>query len=345
MNPSRFEIDARSEISKPLRDRIGVVAIGRNEGERLRTCLRSLKTGSGESLHTVYVDSGSADGSVALAHSMNIVVEELDMSTPFTAARARNSGFARLIQLYPDLEHVQFIDGDCEMVAGWIEAAVAFLDADETAAIACGRRRESYPERSVYNLLCDIEWDGPVGEVKACGGDSVMRVTAFRSVAGFRNNLIAGEEPELCVRLRQAGWRVVRLEREMCRHDAAMSRFGQWWRRSARAGHAYAEGAWIHGRPPEWHGVRQSASSIAWGFVLPMAVLGFAMAGFKGALALLILYPIQLVRIASSGRRSARENWINAFFIVTSKFAEFSGNVRFAFNRLRGGPAQLIEYK
>jgi GT2 family glycosyltransferase len=172
-----------------------------------------------------------------------------------------------------------------------------------------------------------------------------MRVTAFRSVAGFRNDLIAGEEPELCVRLRQAGWRVFRLDREMCRHDAAMTRFGQWWRRSARAGHAFAEGAWLHGRPPEWHGVRHVASSVAWGFVLPVTVLGLVLAGFKGALALLMLYPIQLVRIARHGQRPPRENWINAFFLMISKFAEFSGNIKFALNRLRGGPAQLIEYK
>jgi glycosyltransferase involved in cell wall biosynthesis len=158
----------------PLCDRIGVVAIGRNEGERLGACLRSLRTIGGDSLRAVYVDSGSTDGSVELAQSMNIVVEELEMSTPFTAARARNAGFARLVESCPDLEYVQFIDGDCEMVAGWIEAAVAFLDANEKAAVACGHRRERHPERSVYNLLCD--WIGmarlarsrPVGGIRSC---------------------------------------------------------------------------------------------------------------------------------------------------------------------------------
>src|SRR6056297_2784435 len=219
MNSSGPEIEAQPVAPRSLRDRIGVVAIGRNEGERLDACLRSLKTIGGDDLLAVYVDSGSTDGSVQKAQSLNIVVEELDMSTPFTAARARNAGFARLIESNPELEYVQFIDGDCEMVAGWIEFAVAFLDSNAEAAVVCGHRRERYPERSVYNLLCDIDWDGPVGEAKACGGDSVMRVTSFRGVTGFRNDLIAGEEPELCVRLRQADWRVFRLDREMCRHD------------------------------------------------------------------------------------------------------------------------------
>jgi hypothetical protein len=124
-----------------------------------------------------------------------------------------------------------------------------------------------------------------------------------------------------------------------------MTRFGQWWRRSERAGHAFAEGAWLHGRPPEWHGVRQVASSIAWGFLLPVVVLGLVLAGFKGAIVVLLLYPIQVARIAISGQRSTRENWINALFLVLAKFAEFIGNARFAFNRLRRAPARLIEYK
>ena len=276
---------------------------------------------------------------------MDIGVEELDMSIPFTAARARNAGFARLLDSWPNLEYVQFIDGDCEMVAGWIEAATAFLDANPQTAVVCGHRRERYPERSVYNLLCDFDWDGPVGEVKACGGDSVMRVSAFRGVSGFRDGLIAGEEPELCVRLRQAGWQIFRLDHEMCRHDAAMTRFGQWWRRSERAGHAFAEGAWLHGRSPERHGARQVASSVAWGFLLPVAVAVLVLAGFKGGIGLLLLYPIQVARIAVIGQRSTRENWINALFLTIAKFAEFVGNSRFALNRLRRAPARLIEYK
>src|SRR5205814_1938439 len=103
---------------------VGIVVIGRNEGERLRACLTS-------AIHDVppralvYIDSGSSDGSVALAKGMGIAVVELDLSTPFTAARARNAGFEKLMQVEPATEFVQFVDGDCEIAAGWIERAVA----------------------------------------------------------------------------------------------------------------------------------------------------------------------------------------------------------------------------
>src|SRR5215475_7559873 len=78
----------------------GVVAIGRNEGDRLVRCLRSLTKAS----KIIYVDSGSSDNSVREARSLGADVVELDPTTPFTAARARNAGFERLRQLAPDLQ-------------------------------------------------------------------------------------------------------------------------------------------------------------------------------------------------------------------------------------------------
>jgi GT2 family glycosyltransferase len=323
----------------------GVVAIGRNEGERLRQCLLSLVGADQRPIAVVYVDSGSTDGSVAFARSLGVDVVELSLATPFTAARARNAGMARLQQLASNVEYVQFIDGDCEMNPTWLSFAVDFLASHADAAVVCGRRRERFPQRSVYNLLCDFDWEGPIGEVNACGGDSLMRVAALAAVRGFNDSLIAGEEPELCVRLRQAGWKVFRVDREMCLHDAAMLHFRQWWRRSARAGHAYAEGAWLHGRPPERLGVRSVVSALIWGFLLPAIVFIGALAGSAMVLWLLLLYPLQVFRLALTGRRSPRENWLNAFFLVLAKFAEFTGHVRFLARRMRGGPATLIEYK
>ncbi len=234
----------------------GAVVIGRNEGDRLRICLESILH---LAVQTVYVDSGSTDSSVKMARDIGVEVVQLDMSIPFTAARARNEGFNRLLELEPGISYVQFVDGDCEMQHSWSEAALCFLQQHEYVAVVCGRRRERFPERSIYNLLCDIEWNTPIGEAKACGGDAMMRVQAFSGVQGFRNNLIAGEEPELCVRLRQAGWKIWRLVEEMTLHDAAMNRFSQWWKRSVRAGYAFAEGAAIHGAPPVGHWVEEHA--------------------------------------------------------------------------------------
>ena len=144
---------ALSEYGEIL-SKAGVVAIGRNVGECLRKCFDSVV---GRVALLVYVDSDSTDGSVAMARSIGSDVIELDMRFPFTAARARNAGFERVRQLLPNLPYVQFVDSDCEIIAGWLEEAVAFLDARRDVAVVCGRLRERYPALTVYNMLRDIE--------------------------------------------------------------------------------------------------------------------------------------------------------------------------------------------
>ncbi|WP_237858596.1 glycosyltransferase [Pseudomonas sp. PGPR81] len=321
---------------------IGVVVIGRNEGLRLERCLASL---TGRADKVVYVDSGSTDGSVQRASALGVEVLTLDMTIPFTAARARNEGFACLQKALPAVRHVQFVDGDCEVHAGWLVTAQAFLDTHPQVAVVCGRRRERFPQHSVYNWLCDLEWDTPLGETKACGGDALMRVDAFVAVAGYRSALIAGEEPELCVRLRAAGWKVWRLAAEMTLHDAAMTRFGQWWRRSVRAGYAYAEGASLHGAPPERHWLRESRRAWVWGLGIPLLVALASIWMGLWALVLLLVYPLQMLRLARRGGRSARENAVQAVFLVLGKFPEMLGQMRFVLNRFTAGNPALIEYK
>lgn len=321
---------------------LGVVVIGRNEGTRLQRCLGSL---SASAAQIVYVDSGSSDGSQQRARAAGCDVLELDLNLPFTAARARNAGFERLRQLLAEVQLVQFIDGDCELDAGWLASAVAFLQAHAEVAVVCGRRRERFPEHSVYNALCDLEWDTPVGQAKACGGDALMRADAFASVGGYRDALIAGEEPELCVRLRAAGWKIWRLDAEMTLHDAGMTRFAQWWRRSMRAGHAYAEGAYLHGAAPERHWLGESRRAWLWGAGVPLlTVLALPLVGYWG-LALPAVYPLQVIRLARRGRATRRLNWLQALFLVLGKFPEAVGQTRFLWSRLVGAKRLLIEYK
>lgn len=321
---------------------IGVVVIGRNEGVRLGQCLQSVLHLAGT---VVYVDSGSTDGSVQLARNLGAAVVALNLDTPFTAGRARNAGFRHLLQLVPALRHVQFVDADCQIAPQWMATASRFLDEHPGIAAVCGRRRERHPGRSIYNRLCDIEWDTPVGETRACGGDAMMRVDAFESVQGFSPGLIAGEEPELCVRLRAAGWRIWRIAAEMTMHDAALQHFSQWWRRSTRGGYAFAQGASLHGAAPERHWVRESRSAWFWGLGIPLIV--FAVVIWWGAwgLLLLMIYPLQVIRLARRGQQAQGSRWLRAGFLVLGKFPEMIGQLKFLARRHAGSPPRLIEYK
>ena len=323
-----------------MAERIAAVAIGRNEGARLLACLDSLAGLD----RVVYVDSGSTDGSVAAATARGAEVVRLDPARPFTAARARNAGLARLTAAGVRPDHVQFVDGDCALDPGWIAAGAAFLRAAPSAGVACGRLRERHPEASIYNRLIDMEWETPVGRARACGGNALMRLAALEAVGGFRESLISGEEPELCLRLRAAGWEVWRLDAEMALHDAAMTRFAHWWRRARRAGYAAAEGAALHGTGPERHGVRRTAAALAWGPGLALAVVG-AGAMHPAGLALALAWPAQVARLARRDGGGQR-GWLRAAFLVLAKPAEALGALEYGMRRLAGRPRlRLIEYK
>ncbi len=327
--------------SKPSAGRtIGVVVIGRNEGARLIACLKSA---AGGDRRVVYVDSGSTDGSVEAARGFGADVVALDMTKPFTAARARNAGVERLSAgSAPAM--IQFVDGDCEIVDGWIETAAAFLRENPETAAACGRRREKFPKRTIYNRLVDREWDTPIGEADACGGDVLMRTEALGAVGGYRGGLIAGEEPELCVRLRAAGWKIHRLDAEMTRHDIAMTSLGQWLKRARRAGHAFAEVSHLHRGKPEQIWARETLRAFFWTGLGLAGLIGGALV-HPALFAVLLAYPLQIARIARRDKPQTKESWVYAALTVLQKPWEAAGAMQYWLGRHGGGDKKLIEYK
>lgn len=321
---------------------IGFVVIGRNEGQRLIDCLASI---SAFLPRIVYVDSASTDGSVQAAKSRGVHVLSLDMSRKFTAARARNEGFDKLTGLYPDLAYVHFLDGDCAVDRSWIQYALSFLQSNTAVAIVCGRRRERYPDASLYNKMCDLEWNTPVGEAKACGGDALINASVFRKVGGYKNDLIAGEEPEMCIRVRQAGYKIWRLDHEMTLHDAAMDHFTQWWKRALRAGYAYAEGNYMHGSAPEYHWVKESLRAWFWGVFTPfIGLLGLLLYRPLGWLVAFI-FILQFIKLTYSNRRLGDFAPKFAGLMIVGKFAEATGQIKFYWHRLTHAQSKIIEYK
>jgi GT2 family glycosyltransferase len=345
MNPETIALTSTAPAQATTMNNLGVVIIGRNEGERLRRCLTSVV---GRGLPVVYVDSNSTDGSVALARVMGAQVVELDMARPFTMGRGRNEGWARLQEIDSEVHFIQFVDGDCELVGGWLERALEVIESRPEVAVVCGRRRERYPERSIYNRLADIEWNSPIGEAKSCGGDALIRVEALRQVGGYNPTMIAGEEPDMCVRLRQHNWIILRIDAEMTLHDIAMTRFSQWWKRCERGGFAFAQGVVMHGRPPERHWVHELRSTILWGLVSPLLILALAWPTRGASLVLALAYPLQALRIARRQHNlgmSASDARLWGWNCILCRFPNALGVLRYGSSRLSGRHQSLIEYK
>jgi GT2 family glycosyltransferase len=323
----------------------GIVVIGRNEGERLLSCLDSVR---GRASLVVYVDSASVDGSPAAARARGALVLELDPACPLSAARGRNAGWRTLHELRPGLTSVLFLDGDCRLVEGFLEGAQAELERDPGLGAVCGRRRELRPEASPYNRVVDCEWNTPPGESDVFGGDVLVRMAALEATGGYDESLAAGEDPELAFRMRRAGWRILRLDRDMTLHDVGLSRFGAWWRRHARGGQAYAHGAALHLGEPGRYNQRACLSILAWGLALPVLALGALpfTGGLSAGLLAAYLWLFARVRRGRIGRGDGpREASLYALLVTVGKLAEAQGVLRCLHGALRGRRPLPLEYR
>ena len=323
------------------------VVIGRNEGQRLAPSLVSVKAAG---LSAIYVDSGSADGSPAAARQLGVAVVELDPSRPFSAARARNEGVAEVRRRWPAADYVLFLDGDCVLEPGFARAAAEAFARYADCAIVTGHLSELAPDASVYNRLCSIEWRSVPGRIQnfaSLGGIMAVRLSAFEDVEGFNEQVIAGEDSELGVRMALAGHSVIKLDEPMAVHDAQMFSFGAWWTRSVRAGHALAQRYALNGRSPLHDCRRELVSALLWGFAVPAVTLLLLWPTHGLSLLLLGSYAVLGWRIYRhyrlTGLGPADASLVTRFTLY-AKFANLIGVVRYALNRVRG-QFRIIEYK
>jgi GT2 family glycosyltransferase len=276
-----------------------------------------------------------------------VAVVELPESGGFTAGKARNAGLRALLGTYPSLKFVQMLDGDCELLADWLIEGLHVLTEQSDVAVVFGGVRERYPEASFYNALCDREWRVPVGEAAACGGIALFRVEAIDGEGGYAEDLVAGEEPELCLRLRRSSWRILRVPGEMTVHDADMHHFKQWWRRSVRGGFGISALAWRYKDRADRVWKREVLSTLAWAAFAPGAALVLLFFYPFAALVVLSIYPIQIIRIfLREGDYSAPAFGLRrASMLMLGKFAQLQGLMVFIRTRFLNRPRSLKEHK
>jgi glycosyltransferase involved in cell wall biosynthesis len=327
---------------------LSVVIIGRNEGERLIRCLNSLQviTDAVGTVETIYVDSASQDGSPDAARALGANVLAVQPERP-CAAIGRNAGWR--VARAP---FVLFLDGDTELQPGFVEAALEALR-NPSVAVIWGHRRESHPERSIYNRVLDLDWIYPPGPSDFCGGDAVMRRQVLEDVGGFAENLIAGEEPELCQRMRAKGYVIEHIDHPMTLHDLAMTRWSAYWRRAVRAGYAYADVSerLKHAEFPLWHDDAKR-NWIQTSIYVVLLLLAFAVSAVAGSIwpllvALAVLLALAL-RSAYKARWKTRDPGTLFLFGVHCHLQQIPitvGQIKYWWDRCRGRHGLLIEYK
>ncbi|RXK85030.1 glycosyltransferase [Chlorobaculum sp. 24CR] len=215
---------------------IDCVLIGVNSAKTLGRCIESIRSGSypPEKLRICYADGGSTDESIAVARRYDGVrVLALTPEYP-TPGLGRNAGWRS-----GSAPLVQFLDSDTIVDPEWFGKAVGRMR-DARFGAVIGFRRELHPERSIYNWIGDLEWNGPVGESDCFGGDVLLRREALETTGGYDETLVGGEDPELSRRVIRAGWKIERIDAVMTRHDLAMTTLKQYLKRAYRSGYGFA---------------------------------------------------------------------------------------------------------
>lgn len=331
-------------MTRPL---VSVVVIGRNEGPRLERCLASVNAmirPAGD-VEVIYVDSASTDGSPAVAEMLGARAIVIQPKSP-TAASGRNAGWQAASG-----EFILFLDGDTILDPRFVVSALGDFHSD-TAAVF-GHRREIRPRDSVFNRVLDLDWISPVGLADYCGGDALIRRAALEQVNGYDETLIAGEEPEMCRRMRGRGWKILHVDLPMTGHDLAMTRCRQYWRRAVRTGYAYAEvSKRFRGTPlPFWEAeARHNRSrAIAWmGIGLGAAVLSVAFLTAWPLVAAIGLLGLMSARSAMKCAWKSNDALTLALYGLHSHVQQipiFLGQLRWRRDRRAGRRAGLIEYK
>jgi glycosyltransferase involved in cell wall biosynthesis len=215
---------------------VSIVIIGRNEGQRLIDCLKSIKKNdfTPELLEVIYVDSNSTDNSKEQAKLLGAAVFSVNSAQP-TAALARNIGWQNSKAPY-----VLFLDGDTILDPSFLQKAVKEFS-DPKIAVVFGNRREINPKHTIYNRILDLDWIFPTGYTDFCGGDALIRRSVLLEINGYDPKLIAGEEPEMCRRIREKGYLVLHIDHAMTSHNLAMKTSKQYLLRAIRTGYAYAK--------------------------------------------------------------------------------------------------------
>jgi glycosyltransferase involved in cell wall biosynthesis len=342
-----FEESAQFDDNSSVQPALSIVVIGRNEGQRLARCFESIaRIKTVDVKEVIYVDSASTDSSAELASRYGALSITIHPERP-TAAVARNTGWRRAAS---DL--ILFLDGDTVLHSDFPRGAYDALSMDESIAAVWGHRREMHPERSIFNRVLDLDWIYPPGLTEFCGGDALMRRIALVETGGFDDGLIAGEEPELCRRIRARGFKILHIDEPMTGHDLAIRNWRQYWKRAMRAGHAYAEVSerFRNSNDSFWSSEHKAniLRGSFWAFSFTAAAITsvrFGFVPFACWLGLLLLLSFRSGWRARSKSKNLLTLLLYGIHSQVQQVPIFIGQLTYTFERLRSSRSRLIEYK
>jgi glycosyltransferase involved in cell wall biosynthesis len=257
---------------------LAVVLISKNQAWNIGRLIESiiLRTACVPSREMVLVDSASTDDTVATASMYAINVLRLRPDQPLSPAAGRYVGYK-----HTSAPLVLFLDGDMELCAGWLERALKVLRSQPDVAVVTGLTVDVWPATKAADSAeaePSLEYSTGLTEVPYIAGAGLYRRQALEHVGSFNPYLYSDEEPELCIRIRQAGYRIVQLDTPIAYHystpSEALSTLVNRWRRNLYLGAGQCL-RYHFGTKTFWPYLRERGYGCVPGVGLAAGILGF----------------------------------------------------------------------
>ena len=197
---------------------LSFVIIGRNAEWSIARLLNSIisRAPTHLSVEIIYVDSASTDRTIEIVSTYPVTVIQLSADQPLCASAGRFIG-----SRYATGKYVYFLDSDMELLDGWLQRALKELDEKPQIGVITGivvDTDRTLKLDEIPPIDYSAYFDAGLTDIQYAGGAAICRRLVLRQVGTWNPHIISDEESELCLRIRQGGYRVVRLEYPMTRH-------------------------------------------------------------------------------------------------------------------------------
>lgn len=207
-----METTGRLDESNSIK--LTVVIIGRNEEQFIGGAIESVLRVQTHipNLEIIFADSASTDRSIEIAKQYPIRILQLRKEWPLSVAAGRFTGY-----LHSHGEYVFFQDGDSFAEPDWLVQAVGFMEAHPEYGAVAGVLDEKYVDAygncigGVANVF-EQDLSRRVCDCKNLGGIALYRRRAMQVAGPVNPYLPTAEDHELCMRIRNAGFKVARVE-------------------------------------------------------------------------------------------------------------------------------------
>jgi glycosyltransferase involved in cell wall biosynthesis len=199
---------------------LSVVLISKNQAWSIVRLMESVvrETASVPSKEIILMDSASTDETVELAGAYPIRIFRLQPGQALSPAIGRYVGYQQARGQY-----VLFLDGDTELVEGWLRHALRVMRETPGAGAVTGHviNLPTAAVKEPLPLLRKMEMRAPREVLWGSyggGGAAMYRRAVLDEVGTFNPYLNSDEEPELGLRIRHAGFRILELDYPLVRH-------------------------------------------------------------------------------------------------------------------------------